>query len=247
MPGEPHIFKGEWWWPKWPMSSVLFPPDPKPQDPSIFRDLEAALKLRLKAPFEDPDAYNREAIDLASYAERLWHISKHAVTCEKDFDDPQPMYQFDLLRTYDLNCITHKLRQFQAQLESRPTISYETSQELTKLLQDQGIFYNPQLILHILMEFLKQLPYETLSICQRVLSKCLGVHGIQIYFQRQSYLNARVDTLHSGAEMKHQVVWPVLSSAYSQRTSRLCLRGKRWTVIIISGTFKSRPHYQFGS
>jgi hypothetical protein len=182
MPGESSIFEGEWWWPKWPMSAVLFPPDAQPQDASIFRDLEAALEPSLKAPLEDSD--NDEAIILCPYAARLWNISDDAVEWEIGFDRPQPIYQFDLLRAYDLNCITHKLHHFQARLESRPTVSHETSQELTKLLQDQGIFFNSQLIVYILMELLKQLPYEILSICQRVWSKCLRVQGIQQDFQR---------------------------------------------------------------
>jgi hypothetical protein len=124
------------------MSSVLFLPDPRPQDVSIFRDLEAALEPRLKAPLKDDDPYNDDAIILGPYAERLWNISGEAVEWEIAVDCPQPIYQFDLLRAYDLNCITHKLHHFQARLESRPTISHETSQELTKLLQDQGIFFN---------------------------------------------------------------------------------------------------------
>ena len=66
MPDESSIVQGEWWWPKWPMSSVLFPPDPRPQDASIFRDLEAALEPRLKAPLKDDDPYNDDAIILGS-------------------------------------------------------------------------------------------------------------------------------------------------------------------------------------
>lgn len=182
MPGESSIFEGEWWRPKWPMSSVLFPLDPRPQDASIFRDLEAALELRLKAPFEDPDLYDTEAFRLGSYAERLWYISDEAAKVKIGLDRPQPIYQFDLLRAYDLNYITYKLHHFQARLASRPTISYETSQELTKLLQEQAIFFNSQLIVYILIELLKQLLYEILSTCQRVWSKCLRVHGI--HFQR---------------------------------------------------------------
>lgn len=139
MPGESSIFEGEWWWTKWPMSSIPFPPDPRPQDPSIFRDLEAALQPHENGPHEEFFTNYQEGRNLASYPERLWKISRGDAELEISFGIPIPMYQFDLLRAYDLSLITHKLHHLQAQLESRPSMSYQTSQELTKLLQDQGI------------------------------------------------------------------------------------------------------------
>jgi hypothetical protein len=144
MLGESGIFEGEWWSPKWSTSSLPLPPDPQTQDRTIFKALEADLELGLKAPFEDPDKYNSESRFLGSYPERRWKISKDATEDKIVLNRPQVLYQFDLLRFYDLNFITHKLHHFQARLESRPAMSYETSQELTKLLQDQGTLFNPR-------------------------------------------------------------------------------------------------------
>jgi hypothetical protein len=79
------------------MSSMPLPPDPRPQDSSILRDLEATLQPREIALFEGFEGYD-EVITLGSYAKRLWNISDDAVKSEIWVDTPQPIYQFDLLR-----------------------------------------------------------------------------------------------------------------------------------------------------
>lgn len=57
----------------------------------------------------------------------------------------QPVRYFRLLRYYELNLISHKLHLLQERLEENPImgLSYQESQELTKLLQDQGILSIP--------------------------------------------------------------------------------------------------------
>jgi hypothetical protein len=81
-----------------------------------------------------------------------------------------PIPHFKLLRFHDINLIGHKLRLLQARLEANLAMSSETSQQLTKLLQDQGMISDSKDVAHNnLIELLKQLPYETMSICPHIL------------------------------------------------------------------------------
>jgi hypothetical protein len=76
MPGESSLFEGEWWSPKWPMSSMPLPPDLRKRDFNTFRSLEDDLELGMKTPFEMSDVYDDEA-SLKSCPDRLWRFSRN--------------------------------------------------------------------------------------------------------------------------------------------------------------------------
>jgi hypothetical protein len=125
------------------------PPDPEKQEPSVVRAFEADLELGSNAPLKPPkiEVFEREYLRgeealLKTYPDRLLAATEVAARSENRAHADLQVYYFRLLRHYDLSLITHKLHHLQGQLEaSRGTgISNKESQELTKLLQDQGDF-----------------------------------------------------------------------------------------------------------
>ena len=144
MPGEHSLFDGEWWWPRWSSSSLPLPPEPL--EPSILCALQADLELGMGLPLEKPENYSQEDHRsseplLRTYPDRLLRASESWAKWEPLLDMHQPIRYFRVLRYYDLNLITHKLHHMQKRLEAKSVdgLSNKENQELTKLLQDQGI------------------------------------------------------------------------------------------------------------
>jgi hypothetical protein len=169
MPGEHSVFDGEWWWPKWSdLSSLPLPPDPQQQDPSAVQvfedDLEKGANVRCSKKWPEPPDPVEEP-SLASYPARLLNTAQNRARFEQLDDTSEPIYYFGVLRHYELNLITHKLHRLQTRLEARQStgLSYEETKELTRLLQDQGIFISSRQPGDVLIKFLKQLQYEIMS------------------------------------------------------------------------------------
>lgn len=143
MPGEHSIFDGEWWWPKWSdVPSLPLPPSTQQQDQSALRAFETDLELGANVPLSsDSGKLSGQERLLMAHPDQLWSISKSAAGMEAVFETRQPIYHFKLLRHCGLNLINYKLLHLEGLHATHGTgISNAETQELDKLLQDQGIF-----------------------------------------------------------------------------------------------------------
>jgi hypothetical protein len=145
MTKKPSVFEGEWWWPEWPSPSLPLAPEPREEDKSAFQAFEADLELGARVPLSTPAFHymirrdRDQDIELEQYPIRLVKVSQEMSEDEADLGLRLPIYYFRFLRHYHISCISHKLHYLQARIKSGVGLSHQDGEELTKLLQDQGI------------------------------------------------------------------------------------------------------------
>jgi hypothetical protein len=140
MPSEPSVFDGEWWWPKWSLSSLPLPPEPQPEDFESDPELGTNVPLPL-----GPRRYHKyiEEVALTEHPAQLPHYYAIHPLFDPYRETGLSTVNFSSLRHCDIQSITHKLLHLRNQFALGAVLSDADMEEMNRLLSAQGMPMNP--------------------------------------------------------------------------------------------------------